>query len=113
MVRVARKRPWADDQALRLRDRQTDLDPELAGLSGLALRDTFHFRRVQRVERALILGPLTADAPGSLNPDAQLVLSLTRGVRQFTLDVAQQPSQHGALAFEHPSQALELFGVHI
>jgi len=46
IVRVAGERPRTDDQPLLLRNRETDLDTELVGLSGFALADAFDFRGV-------------------------------------------------------------------
>ena len=62
VVRVAGEAARTDHQALLVRDDQADLHAELVGVTGLALGDALHLRRVQR-KRPEVANRLKVDFP--------------------------------------------------
>lgn len=107
VVGIAGKAPRPHDQVAGGTDGDAGLDPELVGLTGLALADALNLLGMPGVELVLVLGTLVHQ-PFGLEQDRSQLLADLPGL---ALDVPDQSADDGALFPVHPTHALELTGM--
>lgn len=109
VVRVARHRAHAHDQAFLGGHRHRHLHAELVRRPGLALGDAFHFRGMQRVQLVLRVALLRMQTPR----DVDLLLQRARDHAALALHVADHAAQPRAKFADLAMHAPVLLGVRV
>ena len=99
VVRIARHRAHANDQAFLVGRRDRRLHAEFVGYAGLALRQTFNFRCVQRVELVFVLWLLRQDPLRAINQLLQFRCGLSLPPGRPAAPHRASPAQHANAAF--------------
>jgi hypothetical protein len=116
VIRVADKAPGTHDQIALERHGQTDLHTKLVRVTTLALADALHLWRVPAVELGAVTHRFAAaglsDQPfGLVQRVSQCFLYGLAERCHLASNLALQPSNDGALAFDDFSHAFELAGM--
>ncbi len=115
VIWIIGNRPRANYQGASVRDRDACLRTKFVRLFCLALSDTLYLGRVHRIELVLSFGLLRTQPLGEvgsyIQSDYRLILRIQTD--HLAADLPRDDSQHRPLADQHPTKALELFGVRV